>query len=108
MNPENIYILQFPQKYEAAQLFSSLMIIRNDSCAVNQHIIMISEDHVTLKTGVMMLKIQLYHHRNKFHFKIYSHINVFTVLLIKNAALISIKVFFLKHLNPKLVGSVSE
>ncbi len=25
----------------------------------NQHIIMISEDHVTLKTGVMMLKIQL-------------------------------------------------
>ncbi len=26
---------------------------------VNQYIIMISEDHVTLKTGVMMLKIQL-------------------------------------------------
>ncbi len=25
----------------------------------NQYIIMISEDHVTLKTGVMMLKIQL-------------------------------------------------
>ncbi len=24
-----------------------------------QHIIMISEDHVTLKTGVMILKIQL-------------------------------------------------
>ncbi len=28
--------------------------------AANQHIIMISEDHVTLKTGVMMLKIQLW------------------------------------------------
>ncbi len=28
-------------------------------------------DCVTLKTGVMMLKIQLYHHRNKLHFKIY-------------------------------------
>ncbi len=30
------------------------------SWAVNQYIIMISEDHVTLKTGGMMLKIQLY------------------------------------------------
>ncbi len=28
-------------------------------CVLEQHIIMISEDHVTLKTGVMMLKIQL-------------------------------------------------
>ncbi len=27
--------------------------------AVNQYIRMISEDHVTLKTGVMMLKVQL-------------------------------------------------
>ncbi len=26
---------------------------------INQHIIMISEDYVTLKTGVMILKIQL-------------------------------------------------
>ncbi len=45
---------QFPQKYCAARLFSTLIIIRN---AVNQYIIMISEDHVMLKTGVMMLKI---------------------------------------------------
>ncbi len=30
---------------------------------------MISEDHVTLKTGVMMLKI----HRNKLQFILYSH-----------------------------------
>ncbi len=29
------------------------------------------KDHVTLKTGVMMLKIQLYNQRNKLHFKIY-------------------------------------
>jgi len=28
------------------------------------------KDHVTMKTGVMILKIQLYHHRNKIHFKI--------------------------------------
>ncbi len=33
----------FPQKYEAALLFSKLIIIRNVSWAVNQHIIMISE-----------------------------------------------------------------
>ncbi len=50
---------QFTQKYWAAQLFPALIIIRNVSWAVNQYIIMISEDHVTLKTGVMMLKIQL-------------------------------------------------
>ncbi len=36
---------------------------------LEQHIIMISEDHVTLKTGVKMLKI----HRNKFQFNTYSH-----------------------------------
>ncbi len=35
----------------------------------NQDIIMISEDHVTLKTGVMMLKI----HINKLKFNLYSH-----------------------------------
>ncbi len=39
-----------PKQYEAAQLFLTLII--------NQHIIMISEDHVTLKTGVRMLNIQ--------------------------------------------------
>ncbi len=50
---------QFLQKYCAAQRFSTLIIIRNVSWAVNQYIIMISEDHVTLKTGVMMLKIHL-------------------------------------------------
>ncbi len=51
--------IKFPQKYCAAQLFSILIIIINVSRAVNQYIIMISEDHVTLKTGGMMLKIQL-------------------------------------------------
>ncbi len=29
------------------------------------------KDHVTLMTEVMMLKIQICHHRNKLHFKIY-------------------------------------
>ncbi len=34
---------QFPQKYEAAQLFSTLIIIWNIYWAANQHIRMISE-----------------------------------------------------------------
>ncbi len=38
---------------------ATLIIIRNVSWAANQHIIMISEDYVTLKTAAMMLKIQL-------------------------------------------------
>ncbi len=55
---------------------------------------MISEDHVTLKTGVMMLKYA--QHRRKLHFTVYSHrkqlfeivimfhnVTVFTVFLIK-------------------------
>ncbi len=48
VNPKN-KIDQFPQKkYCAAQLFSTLIIIRNI-----QHIIMISEYHVTLKTALI-------------------------------------------------------
>ncbi len=43
----------FPKKYCAAQLFSTLIIIRNVSLEANQYIIMISEDHVTLKTEVI-------------------------------------------------------
>ncbi len=46
-NPENS--ITGYQKYEAAKQLPQLMI--------NQYIIMISEDHVTLKTGGMMLKI---------------------------------------------------
>jgi len=33
------------------------------------------KDHVTLKSGVMMLKIQLCDHRNKLHFIIYLNYN---------------------------------
>ncbi len=40
-------------------MFSTLIIIRNVSRVANQHIIMISEDQVGLKSGVMMLKIQI-------------------------------------------------
>ncbi len=74
----SIYIIEswkkksrLPQKCEAAQLFSTLLIIRNVTWAANQHIQMISEDHETLKTGVMMLRKNL--HENELftfsHFK---------------------------------------
>ncbi len=42
--------------------------IQHVSWAANHHIRMISEDHVTLKTGVLMLNIQLWHHRNNLNF----------------------------------------
>ncbi len=57
-HPKRLSVSPFPQKYWSAQLFSTLIIIRNVSWASIQHIRMISEDHVTLKTGVMMLNIQ--------------------------------------------------
>jgi len=31
------------------------------------------KDHVTLKTGVMMLKIKLYNHRNKLNLKAFAN-----------------------------------
>ncbi len=43
----------------------------NNKCFLSSKSEGFLKDHVTLKTGVMMLKIQLYHHRNKLHFKIY-------------------------------------
>ncbi len=65
---------------------------------------MISEDHVTLKTGVMMLKIQLriteinyslkYVKKEKSYFKLNSQYYCFTVFLIK--LLVSISDFFQK------------
>ncbi len=55
-------------------------IDNNQKCFFNQYIVMISEDHETLKTGVMMLKIQLritrindiltYIHIENSHFKL--------------------------------------
>ena len=45
-------VSQIPKYYLVAQLLIVLII--------NHHIFMISKDHVTLKTGGMMLKIQLH------------------------------------------------
>ncbi len=47
----DILMCAYPVAAAVSLLFPTLII--------NQHIIMISEDHVTLKTAVMMLKIQL-------------------------------------------------
>ncbi len=56
-NPEN-KINQFPQKYWQHTVFN---IDNNQKCFLSSKsaYFMISEDHVTLKTEVMMLKIQL-------------------------------------------------
>ncbi len=50
------------QQITLKKMYLTVLNIDNNnvSWAANQHIIMISEDHVTLKTGVMMLKIQLW------------------------------------------------
>ncbi len=50
-------------KHSCLKFFNSIFNVYNkffSPWAANQHMIMISEDHVTLKTGVMMLKIQLW------------------------------------------------
>ncbi len=47
-----------------------------------EHMRMISEDHVTLKTGVMMLKIS-FDHRNQLYFNRYSHKNSYLKLNIR-------------------------
>ncbi len=71
--------------------------INNQKCFLsrNQYIIMISEDHVTLKTGVMMMKIQIWsqkyitfttyvHKKHLFYLAtLYHNFPVFAVFLIK-------------------------
>ncbi len=50
----NSSVSRFPRIYYSTTVFvSTLIIIRNVSWAVNQDIRMISEDYVTLKTGVI-------------------------------------------------------
>jgi len=56
----NGWASQFPQNIKKQKKFSTLIIVRNVSWAANQHIRLISEDHLTLKTGVMLMKIQLW------------------------------------------------
>ncbi len=67
------YITVYTKIFSRTIVFNNncLIIIRNVSWAANHHIRMISEDHVTLKTGVMIQKIQLW--SQKLHFTKYSH-----------------------------------
>jgi len=72
---------------------------------------MISEDHVTLKTAVMMLKIQ-FCRRNKLHFKMYSNrTQLFEIVIIFH--IITVLLYFLlnkcslgKH--KRLVSEISK
>ncbi len=58
------------------------------------------KDHVTLKTGVMMLKIQLFHHGKKLCniVTIFHNITVFAVFLINKCSLDELKKTSLKNL----------
>jgi len=59
-------------------------IDNNQKCflIINQYIIMISEDHVILKTGVMMLKIQLHITEINYILTIYSQKKLFEIVAI--------------------------
>ncbi len=80
-----------------------MIIFRN----ANQHIIMITEDHVTQKTGAMMLEIQFcitaihyilqYIHIENNYLKLYGYFTFSTVFFEQiNAALVSIYRVLLK------------
>ncbi len=64
-------IVQFPQKYETAQLF--LKIIINEKCFLssNQHIRMISEGSCDIEDWSNDAENTALAHRNKLHFKVY-------------------------------------
>ncbi len=70
-NPEKS--VMFQQKYWAAHLFSTLIIIRHVSWAANQHIRMISEESCDTEDWSNDAENTAAHHRNKWHFTIYSH-----------------------------------
>ncbi len=59
------------KKYEAAKLFSTLIIIINVSWAANQHIRMISERSCDTEDWSNDAENSALHHSNKLHFKIY-------------------------------------
>ncbi len=69
----NLWILKnkmYHSFYKNIKCFQKWIIIIIVSWAVNQHIIMISEDHVRLKTGAENTAA---HHRNQLQFNTYSH-----------------------------------
>ncbi len=82
LNRENLIISRFPQKYYSAQVFSTFIIIINDSWASNQHIRIIFEGSCDTEDWINDAENTALHHRNKLHFKIYS--NRKTVIIFHN------------------------
>ncbi len=68
----------FPQKFQAAQLFSSLIII---ALLANQHIRMISEGSCDTEDWSNDAENTALHHRNKLHFKIYYDIKLIYIIM---------------------------
>ncbi len=67
-------VSRIPKQYEAAQLFLTLIIIRNVSWAVNQHIIMISEGSCDSEDWSKDAENTAVRHRNKLHVKTFIHL----------------------------------
>ncbi len=63
----------FHKKYEAAELFSTLIIIRNISWAVNQYIRIISEGSCDTEDWSNDAENTAVHHKNKLRFTIHLH-----------------------------------
>ncbi len=78
MNREKQNTSLLPQKYEAAQRISPLIIIINVFSAANHHIRMISEGSCDTEdcSNDALLKIS-FDHGNKLHFSIHSHNKTF-------------------------------
>ncbi len=70
---EKIKIIVFTKILSRTQLFSILVMIINVSWIPKSILKWFLRDHVTLKTGVMMLKTQLCHHRNELYFKMFKN-----------------------------------
>ncbi len=73
----------FFQKYEAAQLFLTLIMTMNASCEANQHIKMISEESCDTEDWSNDAENSALHDRNKLLFKIYyNRKQLFKILII--------------------------
>jgi len=93
-------VYYFPQKYEEAQMFSTLIIIITVSWLSDHHIRVISEGSCDTEDW----SNDAGHHRNKLHFTVYSHreqmiytriiFHIFTVFFIKSCSLGEQKTLF--------------
>ncbi len=68
-NPEKLNVSWFSQKYQSAQLFSTLLIIINVSWAADQHNRMISEGSCDTEDWSNVAENSALNQKNKLHFK---------------------------------------